>query len=161
MKKTALLLACTLLLLSCSKDRLGLIPEGALRLRTESYTGNDKTAIANTTEVTWVDGDLICISNGTASNTYPVVVADSCAYIANTLGGDLRGYYPADILAADHPSTPTLAIPARYASTASNGTQVIGLPMVGSALSGATTINLRHLTAAVNIRLRNSTAQTL
>lgn len=136
------------------------IPDDAILLTTENFTDNDAKTSVSGTSVLWVNGDQIDLYVGTGSKqTRDVVVSEGNAYIASALtgDGDIRGYYPAG-LATENQTTdnPRVTLPAEYSCSVSGGRQVIALPMVGKADAGATTIKFRHLTAAVNVMLKNS-----
>lgn len=136
------------------------IPDDAILLTTENFTDNDAKTSVSGTSVLWVNGDQIDLYVGTGSKqTRDVVVSEGNAYIASALTGDgvIRGYYPAG-LATENQTTdnPRVTLPAEYSCSVSGGRQVIALPMVGTADAGATTIKFRHLTAAVNVMLKNS-----
>ncbi len=136
------------------------IPDDAILLSTENFSDvNAKTSVSGTS-VQWVNGDQIDFYVGTGSKqTRDVVVSEGNAYIASALTGDgvIRGYYPAG-LATENQTTdnPRVKLPAEYTCSVSGGRQVIALPMVGKADAGATTIKFKHLTAAVNVKLKNS-----
>ncbi len=137
------------------------IPDNAILLTTEGFTdANAKTSVSGTS-VYWVNDDDIDFYVGTG-NKQPkkvVVSAEGYAYVASALTGDgvIRGYYPAGIATENHTTdNPRVTLPAEYSCSVNGGRQVIALPMVGRADAGATTIKFKHLTAAVNVMLKNS-----
>lgn len=136
------------------------IPDDAILLTTENFTDNDAKTSVSGTSVLWVNGDQIDLYVGTGSKqTRDVVISEGNAYIASALtgDGDIRGYYPAGIATGNQTTDiPRVKLPAEYTCSVSGGRQVIALPMVGKADAGATTIKFRHLTAAVNVKLKNS-----
>ena len=113
--------------------------------------------------VQWVTDDKVSITNGTTSGTYSVTVSGEQAYITNAITGDIRGYYPSDILVTDNASTPTVRVQGEdygmgcyYNSYfLGDGRQYIPLPMVAIADSGATEIQFKNITAAVRVLIRN------
>lgn len=159
----ASLILCSLVLSACSKeleDPNG-IPENAIFLTTEGFHNETKTSV-QAFSVDWVSGDVVRIINSkTNDRTVTVVPATGEAYIGEALGGSgaMRGYYPLSIITAsgafDSATTPTIVVPDHYESHYSNGRQVLALPMIASADEGATAIQFRHVTAAVQVVLRN------
>lgn len=136
------------------------IPEGAIQLSTENFVSNDTKTAVSGTSVVWVGGEDVDMYVGDegSKQTRSVVVSEGNAYIASGLTGtgDIRGYYPSGLATANQNSNPTVVLPAEYSCSVSSGRQVIDLPMVGKAESGATSIKFKHLTAAVNVMLKNS-----
>ena len=76
-----------------------------------------------------------------------------------------RVFYPRRIVDCDYGNDPDtishirvdVILPNEYDSHYANGRQVIELPMVGAAAKGSNAIELKHLTAAVNVAIKNST----
>lgn len=170
MKKTifAVSIFAALVMSGCrpeTRNQMLGIPDDAILLSTENFTGNDTKTSVSGTSVQWVGGDEIDFYVGTGSKQpREVVVSEGNAYVASALTGDdvIRGYYPAG-LATENQTTdnPVVKLPAEYSCSVSDGRQVIALPMVGKAAAGATTIKFRHLTAAVNVMLKNSLGSAL
>lgn len=165
MKKTilALSLFVGLVMTACTpetlNEQLG-IPEGAILLTTEHFTSNGTKTSVSGPSVQWENDDPIDFYVGDGSKqSRTVTVNETNAYIASALDGNgvIRGYYPAG-LATENQTTdnPRVTLPAEYSCSVSGGRQVITLPMVGRADAGATTIRFRHLTAAVNVVMKNS-----
>ena len=164
-----MILGGLVLMTACKKENpnemVG-IPEGAILLTTEGYTNaqnNTKTSVLDET-VQWVDGDQLILYIGTERNTPTVTVSDGNAYIGGELAGSgiMHAYYAAT--PNDYPGstyTPYIKIPAEYSCSVSGGRQVIALPMVANASSDATYLRFRHLTAAINVVLRNSVGSVL
>lgn len=136
------------------------IPDDAILLSTENFASNDTKTSVRGTSVIWVGDEDIDFYVGEGSKqTRSVVVDGSNAYIATSLTGEgvIRGYYPAGIVTnrqtADNPA---VKIPDEYSYSVSGGRQVIGLPMVATADSNANKIKFYHVTAAINVMLKNS-----
>ncbi len=136
------------------------IPDDAILLSTENFASNDTKTSVRGTSVIWVGDEDIDFYVGEGSKqTRSVVVDGSNAYIASSLTGEgvIRGYYPAGIVTnrqtADNPA---VKIPDEYSYSVSGGRQVIGLPMVATADSNANKIKFYHVTAAINVMLKNS-----
>lgn len=140
-------------------EQLG-IPEGAILLTTEGFTGNGngtKTSVSGTS-VQWENEDALDIWCGSTKNSNVAVkVSEGKAYINSSLTGSgaIRAYYSTGTSSGSTDS-PTVKIPASYECTVSDGRQVIALPMVGKAEAAASKIELKHITAAVNVVLKNS-----
>lgn len=151
-------LGCLVVLTGCRKDDMA----GGIMLTTERFILDGmKTSVVGD-EVHWVDGDAVRI-NGQAG-TVEVSGTTARAVGFESLTGAIRGYYPASIITATGASNegtdnPTVVFPHRFASSFSGGRQILGLPMVGRANDGATEILFKHLSAAVNVRVKNSTGR--
>ena len=151
-------LGCLVVLTGCRKDDMA----GGIELATERFiTDGMKTSVVGD-EVHWVDGDAVRI-NGQAG-TVEVSGSTARAVGIEDLSGAIRGYYPASIITAtgaanEGTDNPTVVFPHRFASSFSGGRQILGLPMVGRANDGATEILFKHLSAAVNVRVKNSTGR--
>lgn len=140
------------------------IPEGAILLSTENFVSNNTKTAVSGTSVVWVGGESIDFYVGTGEKQIRgVEVSGGNAYIASALdgSGDIRGYYPSGIATENQTTnTPRVKTPKEYTCSVSDGRQVIALPMVGIAESGATSIKFKHLTAAINVMLKNSVSGT-
>lgn len=151
-------LGCLVVMTGCRKDDMA----GGIMLTTERFILDGmKTSVVGD-EVHWVDGDAVRI-NGQAG-TVEVSGSTARAVGFESLTGAIRGYYPASIITATGASNegtdnPTVVFPHRFASSFSGGRQILGLPMVGRANDGATEILFKHLSAAVNVRVKNSTGR--
>ena len=151
-------LGCLVVMTGCRKDDMA----GGIMLTTERFiTDGMKTSVVGD-EVHWVDGDAVRI-NGQAG-TVEVSGSTARAVGFESLTGAIRGYYPASIITAtgaanEGTDNPTVVFPHRFASSFSGGRQILGLPMVGRANDGATEILFKHLSAAVNVRVKNSTGR--
>ena len=151
-------LGCLVVLTGCRKDDMA----GGIMLTTERFILDGmKTSVVGD-EVHWVDGDAVRI-NGQAG-TVEVSGSTARAVGFESLTGAIRGYYPASIITAtgaanEGTDNPTVVFPHRFASSFSGGRQILGLPMVGRANDGATEILFKHLSAAVNVRVKNSTGR--
>lgn len=155
-------LVLALLFSSCEKDK-DTLPKDKILLTTEKYLSPEKTSVSGTT-VQWVNGDTVRLYIGGFEDKLPVAISGTNAYVDGWKGsGVIRAYYPSTIIgdAAGAIDAPTVIIPSRYNSTYSGGRQVLALPMVGTAQSGATAVEFKHLTAALMVKLRNDTLSTL
>jgi len=146
-------------LTGCTKDSmfdLTGLPEGAFLLTAErkSQDHGTKTA-AQGNRVYWVNGDQVYLRG----NTYSVTVDNGKAYISGAPSGegDIYGYYPATIK-PDSPNQDnvTISIPNNYTSSFVGGRQIIQLPMIGKAAADASGIEFKHLTAAMFVRIKNT-----
>lgn len=162
MKKATVLvmvfLGCLVVMTGCRKDDMA----GGIMLTTERFMQDGvKTSVVGD-EVHWVDGDAVRINGQTG--TVEVSGSTARAVGFESLTGAIRGYYPASIITAtgaanEGTDNPTVVFPHRFASSFSGGRQILGLPMVGRANDGATEILFKHLSAAVNVRVKNSTGR--
>ncbi len=162
MKKATVLvmvfLGCLVVMTGCRKDDMA----GGIMLTTERFILDGvKTSVVGD-EVHWVNGDAVRINGQTG--TVEVSGSTARAVGIESLSGAIRGYYPASIITAtgaanENTDSPTIVFPHRYASSFSGSSQIIGLPMVGRASEGATAILFKHLSAAVNVRVKNSTGR--
>lgn len=150
-------LGCLVVMTGCRKDEMA----GGILLNTEKFILNAMKTSVSGDEVHWVSGDAVRI-NGQIG-TVEVSGSTARAVGIESLSGAIRGYYPASIITAsgaanENTDNPTVVFPHRYASSFS-GSQIIGLPMVGRASEGASSILFKHLSAAVNVRVKNSTGR--
>lgn len=142
----------------CVKDEME--HSGRMILKTEG-SDDSKTAVAGT-RVYWVDGDQVRIN----SETPKVTVADGRAYVDVTTEGTIYGYYPYSIVSGTESywknDTPSITIPSTYSCHSNGALQIIpGLPMVGRADASAESIMFKHVTAAILVRIRNTTGHDL
>lgn len=152
-------------LAGCEKDDSQ--SKGRVRLTTEKHQSPEKTSVRNIT-VQWVNGDNIRFyDDASLPLDLSVTVNGDNAYVeGDGLSGDIRAYYPVSIIDATGASgaktnTPTVVIPDRYDSYFDGGRQVLPLPLVGTAVSGAQTIEFKNLTAAVMVVIDNRTGSPL
>ena len=151
-------LGCLVVMTGCRKEDRA----GGILLTTERFVFEGmKTSVVGD-EVHWVDGDAVRINGQTG--TVNVSGSTARAVGIESLSGAIRGYYPASIITAagaanENTDNPTIVFPRRYSSSFSGSNQIIGLPMVGRASEGATAILFKHLSAAVNVRVKNSTGR--
>lgn len=151
-------LGCLVVMTGCRKDDMA----GGIMLTTERFMQDGvKTSVVGD-EVHWVNGDAVRINGQTG--TVEVSGSTARAVGFESLTGAIRGYYPASIITAtgaanEGTDNPTVVFPHRFASSFSGGRQILGLPMVGRANDGATEILFKHLSAAVNVRVKNSTGR--
>lgn len=149
---------CLFIMTGCRKDEMA----GGIQLTAEDFMhGNAKTIVSGN-EVHWVDGDKVRINGQTG--TVNISGGTACAVGIESLSGDIRGYYPASIITAsgaanENTDNPTVVFPQRFSSSFSGGSQVIALPMVGRANEGATILQFKHISAAINVRVKNSTGR--
>lgn len=162
MKKTifAVSIFAALVMSGCrpeTRNQILGIPDDAILLSTENFTDvNAKTSVSGTS-VQWRNGDQVSLRG----NTYSVSVDNGKAYISLNEGdGIIYGYYPANLKPYTwNQNSVYVTIPAEYESYFDGERQVIQLPMMGSAAEDATTIEFKHLTAAILVRVRNTTGQ--
>lgn len=152
-------------LAGCEKDDSQ--SKGRVRLTTEKHQSEEKTSVRNIT-VQWVNGDNIRFyDDASLPLDLSVTVNGDNAYVeGDGLSGDIRAYYPVSIIDATGASgaktnTPTVVIPDRYDSYFDGGRQVLPLPLVGTAVSGAQTIEFKNLTAALMVVIDNLTGSPL
>ena len=157
---TAVLICCVLALAGCRKDN---VVDGIL-LTAETFTTDGTKTSVNGNQVHWVDEDEIRINGKTATVDVDGTRARATGISESDLESDIRGYYPAAIITAtgasgENTDSPTIIFPRRYSSSFSDGRQVIGLPMVGRADANSNTIFMKHVSAAINVRIKNSTGR--
>lgn len=157
-----------LMMTACVKEsaneQMGL-PEGAMMLTTEGFQGhNTKTSVSGTT-VQWVgDGTESVTLNGTA---YTVGLAGGNAYVnasSEIKSGEAYGHYGFSGNPSWNSSTKKLSatVPSEYTSYYDGaGRQVIALPMVAYKDGAADVIEFKHVTAAVLVRVKNTTGSNL
>ena len=158
---TAISVGCVLLS-GCLKEDIDPfnIPEGALILSTEGFISNNAKTGVEGAAVHWVNGDQIRVNgvNGTVTTGTGVNVDKAYATGDWNLSSTVRAYYPATLVTSNENSdNPRVNFPSRFASSFNGNRQVIALPMVGRAPANADGVKFRHLSAAVNVRVRNNT----
>ncbi len=156
-------LLLAVLFTACEKDD-DTLPKDRILLTTEKHLSPEKTSVSGTT-VQWVLGDTVRLYIGGSEENLPVAISGTNAYVDGwkEKSGVIRAYYPNTIIGQEEGATdvPTVTIPSRYNSTYSGGRQVLALPMVGRAESGATAVEFKHLTAALMVKLKNDTLSPL
>ena len=156
-------LVLALLFSSCEKDK-DTLPKDRILLTTEKHLSPEKTSVSGTT-VQWVSGDMVRLYIGGFEENLPVAISGTNAYVDGwkVKSGVIRAYYPNTIICQEEGATdvPTVTIPSRYDSYYSGGRQVLALPMVAKAPNGATTVEFKHLTAALMVNLKNETTYEL
>lgn len=154
-------LVLALLFSSCEKDK-DTLPKDRILLTTEKHLSPEKTSVSGTT-VQWVNGDMVRLCVGATPADLSVAISGTNAYVKGWSGGVVHAYYPNTIIGEEtgEADDPTVIIPSRYNSTYSDGRQVLALPMVGRAESGATAVEFKHLTAALMVKLKNDTLSPL
>ena len=169
MKKifTVAIVAC-LILSACTKDsnneRLG-IPKGALLLTSESFKGHTTKNAVNNTTVQWVNGDKVYINGA----EYDVTVAGGKAYVSVPDESEIRtgeAYAYTGVLGTPTWNSGTkqltVNVPNEYTSSYDgNGRQIIDLPMVAYNPSAGNYLEFRHITAALKVRIKNNTGQSV
>lgn len=145
---------------SCEKENtatIGNLPDGAILLTTEGLEYNTKTSVSGSS-VQWVsENDSVILNN----IEYAVHVNNSGqAYIEDCeISGMVYGYYPSQL--SNSWSEPNLnaIIPSEYKSSFSGGRQFISLPLVAYTNSIGSSIQFRHITSAILVRVRNNTGE--
>lgn len=142
-------------------EQLG-IPEDAILLSSERFSGHgDKTSVEDLS-VKWVNGDYVYL-NGTG---YSVTVAGDNAYVededapTSLIDNPVYGYYGVTGTPTWNSSETKLTdvtVPSVYTSRYEGGRQVIALPMVAYKSGAANKIEFKHVTAAVKVRIKNTT----
>lgn len=157
------------LTVSCTKEPLFDIPEGAVMLTSENHVSHDKTSVYNTS-VQWVgDGSESVTIN---DNPYTVHVSEGTAYILPGSdddnpaipSGSVFGHYGCESVTAPSgtPLTTTVTVPSTYdCSYDGNGRQILALPMVAYSPTLGGTIQFKQVTAAVRVMVRNEFSVTL
>ena len=158
-----LFLAAASLFVGCRKDAP--VPDGGLQLLAEGFSpASGAKTYVDGVAVHWVQGDALRINGVTGS----VTVGDgNTAYATGSwdLSTAIRGFYPDIIITApgancENTDNPTVVFPRCYqCSLNAAHKQVISLPMVGRSPANSTSIKFYHLSAAVNVRVKNSTGQ--
>ncbi len=156
-------LLLAVLFTACEKDD-DTLPKDRILLTTEKHLSPEKTSVSGTT-VQWVSGDMVRLYIGGFEENLPVAISGTNAYVDGwkEKSGVIRAYYPNTIIGQEEGATdvPTVTIPSRYDSYYSGGRQVLALPMVAKAPNGATTVEFKHLTAALMVNLKNETTYEL
>lgn len=142
-----------------TRNQLLGIPDDAILLSTENFTGNGtKTAVSGTT-VQWVTDDTVYL-NG---SDYEVTVADGNAYVGaseDIRNYEVYGYHGVTGTPSWNSSDKklTVTVPSEYKSSYDGaGRQVIALPMVAYKSGAADNIEFKHVSAAVRVRIKNTT----
>ena len=165
---TAALLACSFALFtSCQKETRAdeNAPVRRLMLVTEGFDSDEaptKTSVSGN-DVAWIgDGsEMVAINNRDFDKA--VTIDEGKAYINATPEYPIYGYYGLGLYSVDNvkTTTPKVSIPCVYNSTFQAGRQVITLPMVAYSTTEGEKIQFYHVTAAVNVKLKNTTGSAL
>lgn len=154
-----------------------------IQLITEGFDADvaTKTSVSGNT-VQWDGGEEVYFILYNGQYTEPVkkdiVVNGNKAYIESAPSGSaisvinypFMAIYPMSIYNSDcisvdleknDPIRINVSLPCRYESHYNEGRQVIAVPVAGIAEKDATAIQLKHLTAAVNVTIKNSTGYDL
>lgn len=141
---------------SCQKEEIGNgLPENAIMLTTEGFHSDNNTKTSTSgTSVQWVGGESVLIGN----STFTVLVAGGKAYVngGDIPSGTIYGYYGYTNVKNNGSDTPTISVSDEYnCSYDGNGRQVIALPMVAYSATKGETIRFQHITAAINVKVKN------
>ena len=142
------------MLTSCQQEtdnELAGLPEGAIRLTTETLSGNSKASVSNIS-VKWENGDKVTLNN----NPYTVTVDDGNAYVEATESAPIYGYHGIS-KSGGSGTLPTLNFLDSYESRYSNGRQVIALPMVAYSSEATNVLKFKHASAAIKVLIKNTT----
>lgn len=164
-KRKIILVLAFVLLAGCEKDD-DTVTKGRILLTTEKHQSQQKTSVEGTT-VQWEGNDKDTIRfyvGGYEAKNYFVYVneGEACVDIEKERTGDVRAYYPTTIITAigaqnGNTDNPTVVIPNRYDSYfSSSGRQVLALPMVAKGNTSNEKVEFKHLTAAINVKIKNS-----
>ena len=167
MKKTILaaiiIASCFALSTSCQKENVIEQPVTlqTITLTAEGFSTDTKTSV-NGNSVSWVNGDVVKL-NG---NDYAITLSEDHATVEADLSGAtaIYGFYPSDIVVSgdETTTTPSVVLPNCYSSVIDgSGNQTIALPMAGYRNKGGNSVNFKHLSAAVNVSIKNETGSTL
>ena len=167
MKKTILaaiiIASCFALSTSCQKENVIEQPVTlqTITLTAEGFSTDTKTSV-NGNSVSWVNGDVVKL-NG---SDYAITLSEDHATVEADLSGAtaIYGFYPSDIVVSGNETTttPSVVLPNCYSSVIDgSGNQTIALPMAGYRNKGGNSVNFKHLSAAVNVSIKNETGSTL
>lgn len=143
-------------------ERLG-IPEDAILLSSERFSGHGTKTSVSDISVKWVNEDKVYL-NG---SEYSVTVDNSGNAYVNASdeirNSEVYGYYGVLGTPSWNSSEKklTVTVPAEYTSSFDGDRQVIALPMVAYKSGAADNIEFKHVSAAVKVRVKNSTANVL
>lgn len=139
-------------------ERLG-IPEDAILLSSERFSGHGTKTSVSDISVKWVNEDKVYL-NG---SEYSVTVDNSGNAYVNASdeirNSEVYGYYGVSGTPTWNSSEKklTVTVPSEYISSYGGGRQVIALPMVAYKSGAANKIEFKHVTAAVKVRVKNTT----
>ena len=158
---------------SCTKEDMATsgIPEGALEIFAEG--SGTKTTVSGTS-VKWAVGDEMWFYPSSGSSVRGTVQQNGDHwYVVKEGGGHFaftsifNTYYPTsivDVQGATHnltsygDYTTTVVFPESYNSSFDGDRQVIALPMAATSAAGATHIEMKHLSAGINVNVKNAFA---
>ena len=158
---------------SCTKEDMatGGIPEGALEIFAEG--SGTKTTVSGTS-VKWAVGDEMRFYPSSGSPVAGTVQQNGDHwYVVKQGEGDFNfgcpfnTYYPSSIATEtgfgnlaciDNVYSTTVVLPKSYNSSFDGDRQVIALPMAATSAAGATHIEMKHLSAGINVNVKNAFA---
>lgn len=146
------MITVALLVCGCKKDDPTRdIPEGAILLSAEGFDGSDGTKISvHENSVQWVGGEAVTLDR----QNYSVVVSGQIAYVLGFTRPSVEYFSYYNVTDA---ITSSVTVPSEYTSSYIGGRQVIQLPLVAKTQSDDDVIRFRHVSAAVRVRVKNST----
>ena len=151
------MITVALLVCGCKKDDPTRdIPEGAILLSAEGFDGSDGTKISvHENSVQWVGGEEVTLNR----QNYSVVVSGQIAYVSDFIRPSVEYFscYNVTDYNVTDAITSSVTVPSEYTSSYSGGRQVIQLPLVAKTKSDDDVIRFRHVSAAVRVRVKNST----
>ena len=135
------------------------VVEGPVLLMAEGFnpSTSTKTSVSGNT-VQWVNEDKVYLNN----TLYTVSVSGTDAFVTAVLPSEQPVYGSYACVLSEQSKTPTVTIPSSYEWKSGDGErQIIALPMAAYSNKPSNTITFKHLTAAVEITIKNSTSSTL
>lgn len=160
------LACCSTMLMSCQMELNTDEPAPIQRIQivSEGFESDipTKTSVSGN-DVAWIgDGsEMVAINNRDFDKA--VTIDAGKAYVNATPEYPLYGYYGLGLYSSDNVKNTTskVSIPCVYNCTFQAGRQVIALPMVAYSTTGGDKIQFYHVTAAVNVKLKNITGSAL
>lgn len=166
---TASLICMLVLLASCQNiieeeivQNESAVP-GRIQIVSEGFESNvpTKTTVSGTS-VAWIGDGTEMVAINTNSFNKAVTVEGGKAYINATPEYPLFGYYGfKNHLSSMTTTNPEISFHNTYESSYKAGRQVIALPMVAYSTTEGEKIQFYHVTAAVNVKLKNTTGSAL
>lgn len=146
---------------SCMKEDVSGLSDHALEISAEK--SGLKTTVNGTT-VKWVKGDLVWVDGveGTVTQSGGHWYVDGSFNVSS----EFNLFYPATLATAtgaenQDAATATVVFPSRYASSFDGDNQELALPMAARSSNSATSVELKHLSAGINLVVLNNTGNTL
>lgn len=136
---------------------------GRIQIVSEGFESNvpTKTTVSGTS-VAWIGDGTEMVAINTNSFNKAVTVEGGKAYINATPEYPLFGYYGfKNHLSSMTTTNPEISFHNTYESSYKAGRQVIALPMVAYSTTEGEKIQFYHVTAAVNVKLKNTTGSAL